>query len=350
MRHYAWGDGRSIPNIVRIPPDGNTWAELWLGTHPAAPSAVRTATGIRPLRDVAGALPYLMKILGVGQPLSLQAHPSAEQALAGYARERTAGVQQPLYSDPNAKPELVCAITPFEMLYGLVDPSAAMPLLDSLGPAGQQLGRLVSEHGTADAVELVLTEGFPELAALVEECRAHRGAYQAHAGWIAALAAEYPNDRALAVAPLMNYHVLRPGDAIYVQAGVLHAYLRGAAVEIMGSSDNVLRGGFTAKPVDPIALVGIMDRHTGAPVRTETHVPSPGQVTYDSPGAPFQLWRIDLDGAMEVSASYGPELVLCIAGDAGAFEQGQAMYVAPGETYSLAGRATLFRATPAVGP
>src|SRR5215210_4674052 len=115
VQHYAWGDPVSIPELLGVPGDGRPWAEMWLGTHPAAPST--TGDG-EPLSDAAGQLPYLLKVLAAAEPLSLQTHPTAAQAGRGFAREEGAGIARDaaerIYRDPDEKPELICALTPFD--------------------------------------------------------------------------------------------------------------------------------------------------------------------------------------------------------------------------------------------
>ena len=122
VQHYEWGDRTLIPTLLGVSPDGRPWAELWLGTHPNGPATLPDG---RPLIDVTGPLPYLLKVLSADRPLSLQAHPSAVQARAGYEAGR--------YPDPSAKPELLCALTPFTAFCGVRPVAATLDLLDELG-------------------------------------------------------------------------------------------------------------------------------------------------------------------------------------------------------------------------
>ena len=119
VQHYAWGDPRFIPDLLGVEPDGRPWAELWLGTHPGGPATL--ADG-EPLERLTGRLPYLLKVLAAAEPLSLQAHPSRAQAEAGFAAGR--------YPDPEPKPELLCALTPFEAFCGVRPVAATLDLLE----------------------------------------------------------------------------------------------------------------------------------------------------------------------------------------------------------------------------
>jgi len=139
VQHYAWGDPTFIPTLLGVEPDGHPWAELWLGTHPSGPT--RLSNG-RPLSDVSGELPYLLKVLAAAQPLSLQTHPTAEQAREGHARG--------YYIDPKPKPELLCALTPFEALCGVRAVDATLALMHELEL--HPLARMLTADGVGAVV------------------------------------------------------------------------------------------------------------------------------------------------------------------------------------------------------
>lgn len=244
VQHYEWGDKFFIPTMLGIEPDGQTWAELWLGTHPTAPSTLADGT---PLASVAGELPYLLKVLSAGRPLSLQTHPTTRQALDGYRR----GV----YPDANAKPELLCALTPFEALCGIRPVEATLELLVTLGAADTQMAHVLSADG-AGATLAGLYRHSIDSTPVIKACAT---ADQAEARWVRRLAAMYPKDPSVAATLLLNYVVLAPGEALRLDAGNLHAYLSGAGIELMGASDNVIRGGLTVKPVDVDELLSVVD-------------------------------------------------------------------------------------------
>ncbi len=242
VQHYAWGDPEFLPRLLGHEPDGTPWAEWWLGTHPAGPSHLDDDT---PLSEVTGELPYLLKVLCAAEPLSLQTHPSAEQAADGYAR----GV----FGDPHAKPELLVALTPFVALCGVRPPEQTMELLGELGLL--ELSLAVRWHGVGGAIERIY-RGLIDVERIVQTCDRSAGPEAAE---VTALARRYPGEPSLAVTLLLHRVELLPGQAIHLPAGNLHAYLRGCGIELMGASDNVVRGGLTTKPVDVDLLLATLD-------------------------------------------------------------------------------------------
>jgi mannose-6-phosphate isomerase len=254
VQHYAWGDPVSIPELLGVPSDGEPWAELWFGTHPGAPS---TVDGGAPLSDVAGELPYLLKVLAAGEALSLQTHPSAEQAARGFAREEAAGIARDApertYRDPDAKPELLCALTPFDALCGFRPVAATSALLRRIGAV--DLARVLERDGLRSTVT-ALYRGEIDTASTVAACQRRD---EPEAQLVRSLAAQYPDDPSVVVTLLLHRVHLRPGEAIFLGPGNLHAYLHGVGVEIMGASDNVVRGGLTVKHVDVDELLDVLD-------------------------------------------------------------------------------------------
>ena len=242
VQHYAWGDPEFIPSLLGVEPDGEPWAELWIGTHPSGPATLDDG---RKLRDVAGELPFLLKVLAAAEPLSLQTHPDAEQARDGYER----GV----YPDPNAKPELLCALTDFDALCGIRPVDATTALLDELGT--RCLADVLASDGPRGALTAIYN-GTIEPRPVVEACATSS---RAEAAWVRNLAERYPGDPSVVATLLMNLVRLAPGEALRLEPGSLHAYLHGAAIELMGPSDNVVRAGLTHKPVDVDELLRIVD-------------------------------------------------------------------------------------------
>jgi mannose-6-phosphate isomerase len=242
VQHYAWGDPEFLPRLLGQEPDGSPWAEWWLGTHPAAPSHFDDDT---PLSDVTGELPYLLKVLCAAAPLSLQTHPSAEQAAEGHAH----GV----FGDPYAKPELLVALSPFVALCGVRPVEGTFELLGELGLL--ELAQAVRWHGVRGAIERVY-RGLIDVERIVQTCDR---SVRPEAAEVTALARRYPSDPSVAVALLLHRVELQPGQAIHLPAGNLHAYLRGCGIELMGASDNVVRGGLTVKPVDVDLLLATVD-------------------------------------------------------------------------------------------
>jgi mannose-6-phosphate isomerase len=297
VQHYAWGDREFLPRWFGVEPDGRPWAEWWLGTHPGAPS--RLPDG-QPLAELTGELPYLLKVLAAAEPLSLQTHPDAAQARAGFAAGR--------YPDPNPKPELLCALTEVEALCGVRPVDETLALLDTIGAL--ELADVVRTDGPGGALEAVY-RGRVATTVIVEACRTAPGP---EAAWAVELERRYPGDPSV-IATLLLHHVgLQPGEAIRLSAGNLHAYLRGAGVELMGASDNVVRGGLTLKHVDVDDLLAVVDpTPLDEPVLADTG-------RYELPEVGIALVRLEPG---ESHRSQGHELAI----DTG----GGAWYLAPGE-------------------
>ena len=343
---YAWGSPTAIPVILGAPATSEPVAELWMGAHPSAPSRVITEDG--PVRldelvrsDPVGllgpvvlarfgpSLPYLLKVIAADAPLSLQVHPRIEQAQAGFEAEEAAGVDvtrpERNYKDRNHKPELLYALTRFEGLCGFRDPSEAAglfadldaPLAGSLrqmldsdpDPVRSVVARLL-DAGTRPSAEEV-----DELAAACRH-RLERGSHDPKAdGTVVQLAEAYPGDPGVVMSLLLNRVTLEPGDAMFVPAGAVHAYLQGVAVEIQSSSDNVLRAGLTPKHLATAELLATIDCTPGPPHRVSPETVD-GSRVFLAPVDDFVLVvstpEDDVDRPLPGS---GPRILLCLEGE-----------------------------------
>jgi mannose-6-phosphate isomerase len=346
IKAYAWGSRRVIAELLGHPsPSAGPEAELWLGAHPSAPSKLLRDGGAVSLYDVIRAspaaeigddalrafgphLPFLMKVLAADEPLSLQAHPSSAQAAAGFDREEAAGIPRDAatrnYKDRSHKPELICALTPFDALCGfraVADSRALLDALDvaALAPARNALDRSPSPVALRAAFTALMTMPEPQANAAahaaVVACARDVPRFARELAWGRRIGALYPGDIGVALALLMNLVHLKPGEALYLPAGNLHAYLDGAGVEIMAASDNVLRGGLTPKYVDVAELLSILD-FNDAPVRKTEPRNATGVAIYDTPTPEFLLSRLTIAAGERVSLEgRGPEILLCTAGE-----------------------------------
>jgi mannose-6-phosphate isomerase len=247
-------------------------------------------------------LPYLMKVLAAAAPLSLQAHPDAEQA-----RERFAA-GHPSYVDAYHKPELLVAMSDFEALCGFRDPATSAAALSTLEvpkiePVISALGRGDLRAAMADLIELP--------AAVVTEAAAAPDAPEL----VRRLAAAFPGDPGVLVALLLNHVTLAPGEAIWMPAGNLHAYLAGTGVEIMAASDNVLRGGLTPKHVDVPELLRVLRFEVLADPVVRSEPVAPGIVTWPAPVTEFALHRVRPAPGVVTLPVLGPRVVLCLTGE-----------------------------------
>ncbi|CAL9552569.1 mannose-6-phosphate isomerase, class I [Streptomyces sp. NPDC090994] len=373
VRPYAWGSTTAIPALLGTEPTGEPQAEMWMGAHPGAPS--RTARGTldeviaaAPEQELGTAavaafgprLPFLLKILAAGAPLSLQVHPDLEQARAGYDDEERRGIPADAphrnYKDANHKPELICALTEFDGLCGFRAPEEAAALLDGLGvPSLKPYADLLRAHpedaALREVLTAVLTADPAEMSRTVTEtaaaCARLGGAYAPYAD----IAHHYPGDPGVLAALLLNHVRLQPGEALYLGAGVPHAYLNGLGVEIMANSDNVLRCGLTPKHVDVPELLRVVRFQPADPGVLRPEASPDGEEVYDTPIDEFRLSRHVLAEGTHAHdlTRPAPQILLCTAGTVRAGDHeltpGASVFVPAGEKAEVSGTGTVFRAT-----
>jgi mannose-6-phosphate isomerase len=375
IRPYAWGSTTAIPALLGVEPTGEPQAEMWMGAHPGAPSRLDRGAGETTLSAVIAAdpegelgaaavakfgprLPFLLKLLAAGAPLSLQVHPDLAQAEEGFADEESRGVPIDAghrnYKDANHKPEMICALTPFDGLCGFRPPQEAADLLEGLGvdslkPYVDLLRAHPEEAALREVLTAVLTADRTEMARTVTEAAAAAerlgGPYKAYA----TLVHDYPGDPGVIAAMLLNHVQLQPGEAMFLGAGVPHAYIEGLGVELLANSDNVLRAGLTPKHVDVPELLKIVKFEAGDPgvMRPE----GDGEEVYETPIDEFRLSRFLLapGGAPRTLPDAAPQILLCTAGAPVAGElalaPGESVFVPAGEKVELSGSGTVFRAT-----
>jgi mannose-6-phosphate isomerase len=358
LRPYAWGSTTAIAGLLGRPESGGPEAELWIGAHPDSPSVVLrpdgTTTpldalisedpehflGAASVAEFGPRLPFLAKLLAAAKPLSLQVHPSLEQARAGYARENDAGIPAHAanrnYHDDNHKPEMIYALTPFESLCGFRNPEKSRDIflhlagcLELPGNGVPQVLKDVIDDLSQPQEAAALRSAFERLIAGGEAVReatsrvvdvlasgAPLAPYQLELSTVLSLNSEYPGDPGVLISLLLNRLSLKPGEAVYLPAGKVHAYLHGLGVEVMASSDNVLRGGLTPKFIDiPELLNTIAFESVDVPMlRPETS--ELGQELYFPPFREFQLQRIELqpEGGPVPLAQSGAAVVIVVTG------------------------------------
>ncbi|MDX3457694.1 mannose-6-phosphate isomerase, class I [Streptomyces sp. ME02-8801-2C] len=373
IRPYAWGSTTAIPALLGTEPTGEPQAEMWMGAHPGAPSRTGRGTLVEvidadPQAELGAAavakfgprLPFLLKILAAGAPLSLQVHPNLAQAREGYADEENRGIPVDAghrnYKDANHKPELICALTEFDGLCGFRDPSQAAELLaglnvDSLKPYVDLLRAHPEEAALREVLTAVLGADREDMARTVTEaataCARLGGDYAPYAD----IAHHYPGDPGVIAAMLLNHVRLQPGEALFLGAGIPHAYLNGLGVEIMANSDNVLRCGLTPKHVDVPELLRVVRFEASDPGVLRPEASADGEEVYDTPIDEFRLSRYVLTQTTPTRelALPTPQILLCTAGSvrAGDIElaPGQSVFVPANEKAEVSGPGTLFRAT-----
>ncbi|WP_024820117.1 mannose-6-phosphate isomerase, class I [Arthrobacter sp. 31Y] len=358
LRPYAWGSTTAIAELLGRPAPGGPEAEMWIGAHPDSPSTAVHPNGVTqpldaliasdPVRclgsesiaEFGPRLPFLTKFLAAAQPLSLQVHPSLDQAREGFARENAAGIPADAaernYRDDNHKPEMIFALTPFKAMCGFRPPAGSKAVfehlarvLDSAAVAVPSvITNVISDLAVRDEPAALkaafsrLIEGGSEVSDAINEVVAVFSAgapLEPHREVLAAMLdinEAFPGDPGVLISLLLNHLSLEPGEAVYLPAGNIHAYLHGLGVEVMASSDNVLRGGLTNKHLDiPELLRTVRFEALGVP-RVQLSGTEFGQELYRPPFKEFQLQRIELGpGAEPVPlAQTGPAVVVVVSG------------------------------------
>jgi mannose-6-phosphate isomerase len=356
VQNYDWGSTDAIPLFVGERRSGVPVAEMWLGTHPILPSLVVDSAGNeKPLSDVAGDLPFMVKFLAAERPLSLQVHPSRSMAEVGFDREEEAGIPldapERVYKDRNHKPEMVYALTTFDSLIGF-RPTAE--ILRVLGPLNTTLSQRLADDLRASPgfasivrrIEWLLTAGIDsaEVHQIVGACRslASLGMDIKRAYATAVEVAEHhPDDIGVVISLMLNRMTLQPGEAAYLETGVIHAHLKGLCLEVMATSDNVLRAGLTSKHIDPEGLVACLESGMARVARvtpdfidydTEVFSPAGGgfalAVTQISAAAPDGVELVRSDGSVLICTG-GEVTVTTEAGDKITLGRGESLYLSP---------------------
>lgn len=378
VRNYEWGSLEFIPNLLGKPADNKPQAEYWLGAHLSSPSKIEIAGTSYDLAEwlktnpqalgkqvrarFGSELPFLVKVLSARVPLSLQAHPNARDAASGFAKENEQGISlddpKRTFKDPHHKPELIIALTPFDALVGFRDPSETLDLFDRLGVKASLepvIGPLRHRSGQAGLAEVfldVLTVNDERIALaneIVSAAVGHvhdKGELGEFARTAVLLDEYFPNDPSLIAALLLNRRHLEPGEGLHVREGTMHAYLNGSGIEVMASSDNVLRGGLTNKHIDVDALVQVVNfRSEIAPILHPTPL-SEGVCEYRIDEDAFRVWRISPSKHLGVlPASDTARIVLVAEGEMSMFckdenlklERGQSAFLPAGEEIGFTG-------------
>ena len=350
VQNYAWGSHESLAKLQGRPlPTAQPEAELWFGAHPGAPGVLLNLIESDPEGQLGKGhtrLPFLLKLLAAERALSIQVHPTKAQAEAGFAAENAAGVDRGAfernYKDDNHKPELLVALGTFEAMAGFRPAARTAELLDWL--ALPELDFLRGDlHG---AVECALKLPERELSGIIDALTGRCQQLAADADdWkgevadlVLRLEEQYPNDRGVFFALLLNRVVLEEGEALYLDAGQLHAYVRGTGVEIMANSDNVLRCGLTSKHIDVEELLSVVRWEE----LDDPRLRADADGVYHTPAKEFSLRRLEGEAGVP-----GPAIVLAVGGVARCGElhidSGSAAWVPAGEEARVSGRAFIAR-------
>jgi mannose-6-phosphate isomerase len=369
-RDYAWGSRTLIPEYFGIAETGRPMAEIWFGTHEGSPARLVDEQALLLGKLNGKQLPFLLKILAAESPLSIQAHPNSVQASEGFARENAAGIglqaSDRNYKDDRHKPEMIVALSEFEALCGFKSLKQIRNLLESmLDPTEVSEGfKTIVNHW----LELFASEdGLHKLFVDIVNRRGNLDGVNAELTEQANLSAQfelaarlnilYPGDPGVIIALLMNHVWLEPGEALFLPAGNIHAYLSGLGVEVMASSDNVLRGGLTPKHIDAAELEHVLDFAPFEVDLVKTRELSKGLFEFVTPVDDFILYRAELSGEVVMADLNipGASIILCTAGEVAVsnsieervvLRRGEAAFIGDdAKKFSLAGSGTAYLAT-----
>jgi len=387
VQEYAWGSYTAIPELLgNVSPAKTPQAELWMGAHLKAPSMVKCDGNWKSLlelieknpHDILGekvaekfdnSLPYLFKVLAAAKPLSIQAHPSRDQAKRGFERENRVGIPLDAYNrnykDDNHKPECICALSLLWALNGFRKISDIVGLMKKICPKGlkNELDNLRGEPNSLglknffqammtmdrDRQKQIIADAITNAQKFIDDDQAYK--------WMIDLHREYPADIGVFSPVLLNLICLKPGQAMFLKAGELHAYLDGVGIEIMANSDNVLRGGLTPKHVDVPELLKVLNFEEREVDILRQEESNNYESIYSSSAEEFILSVISVKEGIIYNSPLdrSVEILLCTDGNATVFESGEndKIDIAGGrsviipaivEKYSIEGNATLYKA------
>jgi mannose-6-phosphate isomerase len=386
VQKYAWGSGTALQTLLDWPePWVEPAAELWMGVHPKAPSRVEMDGDWRSLVDViahdpvsvlgaevanqfSNRLPFLFKVLAADRPLSIQVHPDMEQAREGFERENRNNIPFDAYNrnykDACHKPECLCAVTRFEAMKGFRAPEDILNLMDQafgrtpikeLEPLRKEQNAAGLKRFFTSIVSMAKTRQAQVVNEAVQGVQRIAGENPAF-DWLLELNREYPGDAGVLSPLFLNLVDLSPGEAIYVPAGELHAYLSGVGMEIMASSDNVLRGGLTPKHMDIQELLNIVNFTANPVIKQRPSADDNFERIYKTPADEFQLAEIVLNGDERFTSNKkrSVEILICMAGEGLIEEQdgGQTLPLKKGMSiivpsavpgYAVSGNITLYK-------
>lgn len=325
IQNYAWGSHKAIAELMgQTDPSAAPQAELWMGAHPKATSTIRwgdetislatlidehpqAVLGVKIASKFDQRLPFLFKVLAAAKPLSIQAHPDRDQARDGFEHENQLGIPIDAahrnYRDASHKPEIICALTPFWGLNGFRPIETLADNLSKYGPRtlatlARQLDARDTTRSLAVFFEALLQLNAEQRHDVIAEVLGQARDMKATdpvADWVLRLNSDYPDDIGVLAPIFLNLVCLAPGEAMFLEAGQLHAYLEGLGIELMANSDNVLRGGLTPKHIDVPELIRVLQFTAGEPRIITPQAAAPSEYIYGTDVDEFVLARLDVD-------------------------------------------------------
>ena len=371
IQHYHWGDYAFIPELQGRPKGDQPEAELWIGAHPTSPSkTLETNRGLDDIistdpqntlgpqaSDFQNELPFIMKILAIREPLSIQVHPNTQQAEEGFTSTQSSLTGAQSYSSPRGKEEVVCALTQTDLKFGFREVNEIHSIIDAIGDPDlsvirESLSQETSSQGLKKVIKKILSiepnQMGSIMSAVVSADMSGTVINEKELTYFTNLSETYSDDPGLLVFLLLNFVSLEPGDFLYVSPRVTHAYLSGNVVEITSNSDNVIRCGLTPKQVNAQEFLSIASFVSDKP---QIQKPAESHHSYESP-TPFMLTRLDLNEEFETAVN-GPEILISTQnnfnitnnkGESIHVEQGQPVWVPHSDSsYKITGNCLVFR-------
>ena len=361
VKNFSWGSKHLIQDQLGIGPTNQEVAEVWFGTHAGGQSKLLTSG--QNLSDAVGSkLSFLVKFLAADSPLSIQVHPNALQAKAGFAKENAAGIDladpKRNYKDDSHKPEILIALSAFEALCGFRPRAEVQEIFLAFSESESRFGELAALAATDATIEEIFTELLEDqllaerFSSTVETLDADSLAERARA-LVVGLLEKYPGDTGALVALLLNQIELESGEAIYLPAGNVHAYLSGFGLEVMAASDNVIRGGLTSKHIDKAELRQIADFSELAKPLVSTKKLAEGLVEYPVAASEFRVYRAQITGTNMLADIDLPAaaVIVCVSGETAVgtsqeqrevLKKGEVVFVSEAKKFSLSGSGDAF--------
>ena len=365
VKNYDWGSRNLIQDHFHLGEPEKAVAEVWFGTQPGGESIA--AESGKPLSELIGAkLSFLAKFLAAGSPLSIQVHPTKAQAKAGFAREQALGLEisDPIrnYRDQNHKPEILVAVSAFSALCGFRPLSELQEIFLAFSESEERFGLLAAELASGARVQEIFTELLEDTELVAKFSKSvgesdsigeDQPLAQAARDLALSLLEKHPGDTGVMVSLMLNHLVLEPGEAIFLPAGNLHAYLSGLGVEVMAASDNVIRGGLTSKHIDRAELLNITDFQELLEPLVKPVKLAEGFFEYQVDAPEFRIYLAELTGSNLLADLDLPSgaLVMCTAGEVAVstsleerevLGKGNVVYLSEAKKFSLSGSGSAF--------
>ncbi|CAB4619606.1 MAG: mannose-6-phosphate isomerase, class I [Actinobacteria bacterium] len=361
VKNFPWGSKHLIQDQLGLGPTNREVAEVWFGTHAGGQSKL-LSSGQNLSEAIGSKLSFLVKFLAADSPLSIQVHPNSLQAKEGFAKENAAGIDltdpKRNYKDDSHKPEILIALSAFEALCGFRPRAQILEIFLAFSESEARFGELAALAATDASLEAIFSELLEDSALAGRFASSVAGldidslSEQARL-LVVDLLDKYPGETGALVSLLLNFIHLAPGEAIYLPAGNLHAYLSGLGLEVMAASNNVIRGGLTSKHIDKAELRNITDFSELAEPKVYLKKLAEGLVEYPVSASEFRVYRAQISGSNLLADIDLPAaaVIVCVSGEIAVgtsqeerevLKKGEVVFVSEAKKFSLSGSGEAF--------